>query len=83
METTNLMNLKITNLLQVASSMSVLSRTWNILLGECDRLTMSGIDLTFEVHRLLATSLQTALETNFTNILESIRLRTQVIVLKK
>lgn len=58
--------------------MAVLARTWNILLGECDRLTMAGIDLTFEVHRLLSTSLRTALETNFTNILESIRLRTQV-----
>jgi hypothetical protein len=58
--------------------MAVLSRTWNILVGECDRLTMSGIDLTFEINRLLASSLRTALETNFTNIFESIRLRTQV-----
>lgn len=58
--------------------MAVLSRTWNILLGECDRLTEAGLDLTFEVHRLLSSSLRTALETNFTNILESIRLRTQV-----
>lgn len=60
--------------------MAVLSRTWNILVSECDRLTMSGIDLTFEINRLLASSLRTALETNFSNILESIRLRAQVVL---
>ncbi|KAI6174863.1 Exocyst complex component 8 [Aphelenchoides bicaudatus] len=65
------------HVIEVATSMAVLSRTWDILLNECYRLTEAGIDLTFEIHRLLEPALRVALEGNFSNILESIRLRTQ------
>ncbi|KAI6222041.1 Exocyst complex component 8 [Aphelenchoides besseyi] len=65
------------HVIEVAPTMAVLARTWSILLVECDRLADAGIDLSFEVHRLLAPSLRTALETNFANIIESIRLRIQ------
>ncbi|KAI6234482.1 Exocyst complex component 8 [Aphelenchoides fujianensis] len=65
------------HVVEVAPTIAVLARTWSILLNECERLTEAGIDLSFEVHRLLAPSLRTALETNFTNILETIRLRIQ------
>jgi hypothetical protein len=37
-----------------------------------------GLDLSFEVNRLAAPSLKSALKTNFENILESIKLRNSV-----
>lgn len=58
--------------------MAVVAHTWRILMAHCDSLIVVGVDLSFEVHRLLAPSLKTALETNFTNIIESIRLRISV-----
>lgn len=58
--------------------MAVLAHTWRILMTHCDSLIAVGVDLSFEVHRLLAPSLKIAIETNFTNIIESIRLRVSV-----
>ncbi|VDK45121.1 unnamed protein product [Anisakis simplex] len=63
------------HVIEVAPTMAVLAHTWRILMAHCESLIAIGADLTFEVHRLLAPSLKTALETNFANILESIRLR--------
>uniref|UniRef100_A0A914E4H4 Exocyst component Exo84 C-terminal domain-containing protein n=1 Tax=Acrobeloides nanus TaxID=290746 RepID=A0A914E4H4_9BILA len=63
------------NVIEVAPTMAVCVRTWCILLTQCDKLTVIGLDLSFEVHRLLAPALKTALTTNFTNIIESMRLR--------
>lgn len=66
------------NVIEVAPTMAVLARTWGILLTQCDKLADLGIDLIFEVHRLLSPALKTALTTNFNNIIESIRLRISV-----
>lgn len=66
------------NVIEIAPTMAVLARTWRILLTQCDKLTMLGLDLSFEVHRLLSPALKTALSTNFANIVESMRLRISV-----
>ncbi|VDP13253.1 unnamed protein product [Onchocerca flexuosa] len=63
------------HVIEVAPTMAVLAHTWRILMTHCESLIAIGVDLSFEVHRLLAPSLKTAIETNFTNIIESIRLR--------
>ncbi|KAM3721321.1 Exocyst complex component [Dirofilaria immitis] len=63
------------HVIEVAPTMAVLAHTWRILMTHCDNLIAVGVDLSFEVHRLLAPSLKIAIETNFTNIIESIRLR--------
>ncbi|VDK65148.1 unnamed protein product [Onchocerca ochengi] len=63
------------HVIEVAPTMAVLAHTWRILMTHCENLIAIGVDLSFEVHRLLAPSLKTAIETNFTNIIESIRLR--------
>lgn len=66
------------NVVEVAPTMAVLAHTWRILLEQCRRLAESGLDLTFEVHRLLTPSLQSALESNFTNIFEAVKHRISV-----
>uniref|UniRef100_A0A0R3RQK9 Exocyst complex component 8 n=1 Tax=Elaeophora elaphi TaxID=1147741 RepID=A0A0R3RQK9_9BILA len=63
------------HVIEVAPTMAVVAHTWRILMTHCHSLTAVGVDLSFEVHRLLAPSLKIAIETNFTNIIESIRLR--------
>ncbi|CAG9540323.1 unnamed protein product [Cercopithifilaria johnstoni] len=63
------------HVIEVAPTLAVVAHTWRILMAHCDSLIALGIDLSFEVHRLLAPSLKIAIETNFTNIIESIRLR--------
>ncbi|MFH4980791.1 hypothetical protein AB6A40_007500 [Gnathostoma spinigerum] len=63
------------NVIEVAPTMAVLAHTWRILMSHCESLIAIGADLTFEVHGLLAASLKSALETNFANIVESVRLR--------
>ncbi|VDN01465.1 unnamed protein product [Thelazia callipaeda] len=63
------------HVIEVAPTIAVLAHTWRILMTHCNSLTAVGVDLTFEVHRLLAPSLKIAIKTNFTNIIESIRLR--------
>ncbi|CAD5208560.1 unnamed protein product [Bursaphelenchus xylophilus] len=65
------------HVLEVAPTMAVLTNAWRILAGELEVLRYEGLDLSFEVNRLLAPSLRTALEGNFTNIIESTRLRIQ------
>jgi len=70
-----LLNLIRRNVVEVAPTMAVLAHTWRILMDQCRRLAEAGLDLTFEVHRLLAPSLQSALESNFANIFESVKLR--------
>lgn len=62
----------------MAPTMAVLVHTWRILMTHCDSLAAVGMDLSFEVHRLLAPSLKIAIETNFANIIESVRLRVSV-----
>uniref|UniRef100_A0A915PWW9 Exocyst complex component 8 n=1 Tax=Setaria digitata TaxID=48799 RepID=A0A915PWW9_9BILA len=63
------------HVIAVAPTMAVLAHTWRILMTHCDSLVAVGVDLSFEVHRLLAPSLKIAVETNFANIIESVRLR--------
>ncbi|VIO96678.1 Uncharacterized protein BM_BM7247 [Brugia malayi] len=63
------------HVIEVAPTMAVLAHTWRILMIHCDNLITVGVDLSFEVHRLLAPSLKIAIETNFSNIIESVRLR--------
>uniref|UniRef100_A0A7E4USQ0 Exo84_C domain-containing protein n=1 Tax=Panagrellus redivivus TaxID=6233 RepID=A0A7E4USQ0_PANRE len=63
------------NVIEVAHTMAVLAHTWRILMDQCSRLADAGLDLSFEVHRLLAPSLQTAIESNFSNVFEAIKLR--------
>uniref|UniRef100_A0A914XW95 Exocyst component Exo84 C-terminal domain-containing protein n=1 Tax=Panagrolaimus superbus TaxID=310955 RepID=A0A914XW95_9BILA len=70
-----LLNLVRRNVIEVAPTIAVLAHTWRILDQQCQKLSEAGLDLSFEVHRLLAPSLQTALETNFSNIFESVCLR--------
>uniref|UniRef100_A0A1I8ARD1 Exo84_C domain-containing protein n=1 Tax=Steinernema glaseri TaxID=37863 RepID=A0A1I8ARD1_9BILA len=63
--------------IEAAPTTSVLAHTWRILMSECSQLQAAGLDLNFEVHRLLAPALKTALNANFNNIIESVRLRMQ------
>ncbi|KAI3409981.1 hypothetical protein GPALN_006347 [Globodera pallida] len=63
------------HVIEVAPTMAVLTHTWRILMSKCAQLVPIGLDLSFEVNRLAAPSLKSALETNFANILDSIRLR--------
>ncbi|KIH60166.1 hypothetical protein ANCDUO_09589 [Ancylostoma duodenale] len=59
----------------VAPAMTVLAFTWGILMKTMDELTAMGVQLTFEVHRLLAPALEAAIETNFSNIMQGVKLR--------
>nr|CDJ83772.1 Vps51 Vps67 and Pleckstrin homology domain containing protein [Haemonchus contortus] len=61
--------------LEVAPAMTVLAFTWGILMKTMDELTSMGVQLTFEVHRLLAPALEAAIETNFNNIMHGVKLR--------
>uniref|UniRef100_A0A0N5AU38 Exocyst complex component 8 n=1 Tax=Syphacia muris TaxID=451379 RepID=A0A0N5AU38_9BILA len=63
------------HVIEVAPTMAVLAHTWRILMTQFERLRLAGADLTFQVHRLLAPSLRTALKSNFDNIIESVKLR--------
>ncbi|VDM55059.1 unnamed protein product [Angiostrongylus costaricensis] len=63
------------HVIEVAPAMTVLAFTWGILMETMDELTAMGIQLTFEVHRLLAPALESAIETNFNNIMQGIKLR--------
>uniref|UniRef100_A0AC35TYL8 Exocyst complex component 8 n=1 Tax=Rhabditophanes sp. KR3021 TaxID=114890 RepID=A0AC35TYL8_9BILA len=63
------------SVIETAPTMAVLAHTWNILLSQCNILVNLGMDLEFEVQRLLGPALRSALESNFSNILESMRLR--------
>uniref|UniRef100_A0A914HD47 Exocyst component Exo84 C-terminal domain-containing protein n=1 Tax=Globodera rostochiensis TaxID=31243 RepID=A0A914HD47_GLORO len=63
------------HVIEVAPTMAVLTHAWRILMSKCAQLVPIGLDLSFEVNRLAAPSLKSALETNFANILDSIRLR--------
>ncbi|KAK0422869.1 hypothetical protein QR680_007836 [Steinernema hermaphroditum] len=63
--------------IEAAPTTSVLAHTWRILMSECSQLQAAGLDLNFEVHRRLAPALKTALNANFNNIIESVRLRIQ------
>lgn len=69
------------HVIEVASTMTILSHTWRILMSNCEELIPIGIDLSFEVHRLLAPALTTAMETNFENIIDSVRIRISVRIL--
>lgn len=66
------------HVIEVAPTMAVLTNTWRILMGKCAQLIPIGLDLSFEVNRLAAPPLKSALKTNFDNILESIKLRNSV-----
>lgn len=61
--------------------MTVLAHTWRILMNNCDLLSPIGMDFSFEVNRLLIPSLTNAMQSNFTNVIDSICLRITVIFL--
>lgn len=63
------------HVVEVAPTIAVLAHTWRILTSHCDQLVPIGVDLGFEVNRLLVPSLTASLETNFANIADSIRIR--------
>ncbi|CEF64498.1 Exocyst complex component 8 [Strongyloides ratti] len=63
------------HVIEVAPTMAVCAHTWRILINQCDKLVNIGLDLSFEINRLLIPSLKEALTSNFGNILESIKLR--------
>ncbi|XGW23559.1 hypothetical protein V3C99_005633 [Haemonchus contortus] len=63
------------HVIEVAPAMTVLAFTWGILMKTMDELTSMGVQLTFEVHRLLAPALEAAIETNFNNIMHGVKLR--------
>uniref|UniRef100_A0A0K0DDU7 Exocyst complex component 8 n=1 Tax=Angiostrongylus cantonensis TaxID=6313 RepID=A0A0K0DDU7_ANGCA len=63
------------HVIEIAPAMTVLAFAWGILMETMDELTAMGIQLTFEVHRLLAPALESAIETNFNNIMQGIKLR--------
>ncbi|KAJ1373217.1 hypothetical protein KIN20_035570 [Parelaphostrongylus tenuis] len=63
------------HVIEVAPAMTVLAFTWGILMETMDELTAMGIQLTFEVHRLLAPALESAIETNFNNIMQGVKMR--------
>ncbi|PIO62194.1 hypothetical protein TELCIR_16259, partial [Teladorsagia circumcincta] len=63
------------HVIEVAPAMTVLAFTWGILMKTMDELTSMGVQLTFEVHRLLAPALEAAIETNFSNIMQGVKLR--------
>lgn len=44
-------------------------------MANCDLLVPVGLDLSFEVHRLLTPAMTTAMENNFANIIEAVCLR--------
>lgn len=59
--------------------MTVLANTWCILINNCDLLIPIGMDFSFEINRLLIPSFTNAMQTNFTNVIDSICLRIMVI----
>ncbi|WKX92216.1 hypothetical protein Q1695_010332 [Nippostrongylus brasiliensis] len=63
------------HVIEVAPAMTVLAFTWGILMKTMDELTTMGVQLTFEVHRLLGPALEAAIETNFSNIMHGVKLR--------
>ncbi|CAJ0594021.1 unnamed protein product [Cylicocyclus nassatus] len=74
-ELSMLLSLVRRHVIEVAPAMTVLAFTWGILMKTMDELTAMGVQLTFEVHRLLAPALEAAIETNFSNIMQGIKLR--------
>ncbi|RCN38705.1 Vps51/Vps67 [Ancylostoma caninum] len=74
-ELSMLLSLVRRHVIEVAPAMTVLAFTWGILMKTMDELTAMGVQLTFEVHRLLAPALEAAIETNFSNIMQGVKLR--------
>ncbi|KAK6730258.1 hypothetical protein RB195_006991 [Necator americanus] len=74
-ELSMLLSLVRRHVIEVAPAMTVLAFTWGILMKTMDELTAMGVQLTFEVHRLLAPALESAIETNFSNIMQGVKLR--------
>lgn len=59
--------------------MTVLANTWRILINNFDLLIPIGMDFLFEINRLLIPSFTKAMETNFSNVIDSICLRIVVL----
>ncbi|KHJ91399.1 hypothetical protein OESDEN_08737 [Oesophagostomum dentatum] len=74
-ELSMLLSLVRRHVIEVAPAMTVLAFTWGILMKTMDELTSMGVQLTFEVHRLLGPALEAAIETNFSNIMQGVKLR--------
>ncbi|CAJ0962631.1 unnamed protein product, partial [Mesorhabditis belari] len=74
-ELSMLLSLVRRHVIEVAPTTAVLAYTWRILMQSCDELTSMGVQLTFEVNRLLGPSLKMALETNFQNVMHGLRTR--------
>ncbi|CAJ0574399.1 unnamed protein product, partial [Mesorhabditis spiculigera] len=63
------------HVVEVAPTTAVLAYTWRILMQNCSELTSMGLQLNFEVNRLLGPALNVALETNFQNVVQGLRTR--------
>ncbi|CAI4226648.1 unnamed protein product [Auanema sp. JU1783] len=70
-----LLSLARRHVVEVAPTIAVLSHTWRILMNTMEDIASKGVELTFEVYRLLGPAMEQALESNFLNTIQGIRSR--------
>ncbi|CAI2292697.1 unnamed protein product [Caenorhabditis sp. 36 PRJEB53466] len=74
-ELSTLLTLIRRHVIEVAPAIAVIAYTWKHVMHTMDDLTAIGVHLNFEVNRLLSTPLEKALQGNFENICDAIKMR--------
>ncbi len=59
-------------------SMAVLAHTYRIVNEHCKQLPAAGIDLSFQLNRLLSPAVFVAMDANFKNTIDALRMRFSV-----
>ncbi|CAL2027513.1 unnamed protein product [Caenorhabditis brenneri] len=74
-ELSTLLNLIRRHVIEVAPAIAVIAYTWKNVMHTMEDLTAIGVHLNFEVNRLLGTPLEKALQGNFENICDAVKMR--------
>ncbi|EFO83779.1 CRE-EXOC-8 protein [Caenorhabditis remanei] len=74
-ELSTLLNLIRRHVIEVAPAIAVIAYTWKNVMHTMEDLTAIGVHLNFEVNRLLSTPLERALQGNFENICDAVKMR--------
>ncbi|CAO4363640.1 unnamed protein product [Caenorhabditis nigoni] len=74
-ELSTLLNLIRRHVIEVAPAIAVIAYTWKNVMHTMEDLTVIGVHLNFEVNRLLSAPLEKALQGNFENICDAVKMR--------
>ncbi|CAB3410671.1 unnamed protein product [Caenorhabditis bovis] len=74
-ELSTLLSLIRRHVIEVAPAIAVLAYAWKYVMHTMNDLTAIGVHLNFEVNRLLGQPLENALQTNFENIIDAVKMR--------